>query len=73
MIFRVTVKGIGADIQNAKFAFTTENLYSSRSYTKDSIEFEPGAEVILEYIMDTRDLTTPPMMTYLFHWEVEDN
>ncbi len=29
--------------------------------------------MVLEYTLDTRDLTTPPMMTYLFHWEVEDN
>jgi len=72
MVFRVTVTSTGADIVSAKFAFTNENLYSSRSYTKDSIEFNPGPTVHLAYTMDTRDITTPPMMTYLYHWEVVD-
>lgn len=72
MIFRVTATSTGADIVSAKFAFTNDNLYGSRSYTKDPIEFTPGPTVHLAYTMDTRDLTTPPMMTYLYHWEVVD-
>lgn len=72
MIFRVTVTSTGADIVSAKFAFTNENLYGSRSYTKDPIEFTPGPTAHLSYTMDTRDITTPPMMTYLYHWEVVD-
>ncbi len=72
LIFRVTVTSTGADIVSAKFAFTYENLYGSRSYTKDPIEFSPGPTVHLAYTLDTRDLTTPPLMTYLYHWEVVD-
>jgi len=72
MVFRVTVTSTGADILSAKFAFTNDNLYGSRSYTKDPIEFSPGPTVQLTYTMDTRDITTPPMMSYLYHWEVED-
>ena len=72
MIFQVTVTSTGADIVSAKFAFTNDKLYGSRSYTKDPIELTPGPTVHLSYTMDTRDLTTPPMMTYLYHWEVVD-
>ena len=72
MVFRVTVTSTGADIVSAKFAFTNENLYGSRSFTKDSIEFDSGPTVHLAYTMDTRDITTPPMMAYLYHWEVVD-
>jgi len=72
MIFRVTVTSTGADIVSAKFAFTNDKLYGSRSYTKDPIDFTPGPTVNLSYTMDTRDLTTPPGMTYLYHWEVVD-
>lgn len=72
MVFRVTATSSGADIVSAKFAFTIEGLYGSRSYTKDPIEFTPGQTVELAYTMDTRDLTTPPMMTYLYHWEIVD-
>jgi len=72
MIFRDTVTSTGADIVSAKFAFTYESLYGSRSYTKDPIEFSLGPKVHLTYTLDTRDLTTPPLMAYLFHWEVVD-
>ena len=72
MVFQVVVTSAGADIVSAKFAFTYETLYGSRSYTKDPIDFTPGQTVHLTYTLDTRDLTTPPMMTYLFHWEVVD-
>lgn len=72
IIFRVTASSTGADISSAKFAFTINSLYGSKSYTKDPIEFTPGPTATLEYTLDTRDLTTPPMMTYLYHWEVVD-
>ena len=73
MVFRIIVSSLDAEIESVKFAYTRENLYSSRSYTKDTIAFEPGSEVVLEYTLDTRDLTTPPLMTYLFYWEVKDS
>ncbi len=73
LVFRVRVTSTGAYIESAKFAFTNEGLYSSRSYTKDPIDITAGTEVILEYVLDTRDFTTPPMMAYLFHWEVVDS
>ena len=72
LVFRVTVTSTGAEIVSAKFAFTNEGLYGSRSYTKDPIDFTPGQTVDLAYTLDTRDLTTPPLMTYLYHWEVVD-
>jgi len=72
VIFRVTASSTGADITSAKFAFTIDSLYGSKSYTKDPIDVSPGPIVTLEYVLDTRDLTTPPMMTYLYHWEVVD-
>ena len=72
MIFQVTVTSTGADIVSAKFAFTYDTLYGSRSYTKDPIEFSSGPTVLLTYTLDTRDLTTPPLMTYLYHWEAVD-
>ncbi len=72
MVFRVGVTSAGADIVSAKFSYTNENLYGSRSYTKDPIDFTPGQLVQLTYNLDTRDLTTPPMMSYLYHWEVVD-
>lgn len=72
MVFQVTVTSTGADIVSAKFAFTNEGLYGSRSYTKDPIVFNPGQTVHLTYTMDTRDITTPPLMTFLYHWEIVD-
>ncbi len=72
LVFQVEVSSPGAEIISAKFAYTSEGFYGSRAFTKDPIEFTPGNTVSLEYTLDTRDMTTPPMMSYLYHWEVVD-
>ncbi len=71
LIFQSKVLSSAGNIISAKFIFTSENYYSTESFTKESLAILPGPEVSLEYILDTRDFTTPPMMTYTFHWEVE--
>ncbi|MEJ2412646.1 MAG: peptidase MA family metallohydrolase [Anaerolineales bacterium] len=68
---RSTVVSSDQDIIRAEIAYSRASLYSPESYTVEEIELTPGNEVNLEYTIDTRDLTTPPMMSYLVRWELE--
>ncbi|MBT7074647.1 MAG: hypothetical protein HN922_07035 [Anaerolineae bacterium] len=72
LVFRVKVSSSAGEIVGAKFVSTNDSYYSSRSYSRKIIEIEASNEVFLEYIFDTRDSTTPPMMPYTYFWEVED-
>lgn len=72
LVFNVDATHTGGEIIRAKFVYTSENYYTSSSFTKEELEFQPGNKVSLEYTLDTRNITTPPMMTYSFYWEVVD-
>ncbi|MCF6277855.1 MAG: hypothetical protein L3J16_03800 [Anaerolineales bacterium] len=72
LFFRVTVSSSGSEIVSAKFVYTFESKYSSVSYTKESLEVTAGTEMVLEYALDTRDSTTPPMMPITYYWDVVD-
>lgn len=72
LIFRAWVSSAAGEIVSAKFVYTYEKYYSSSSYTKDTVEIEPGTKVFLEYVLDTRDFTTPPLMPIAYHWDVMD-
>lgn len=71
--FTVRAAAISSDqeIIRAEIAYSRASLYSPESYTVEEIDVTPGYEVTLEYTVDTRDLTTPPMMSYLVRWELE--
>ncbi len=71
LIFRARVSSSGAEIVEAEFASTTNNIYSPPSYYIEPVEITSGADVILEYTLDTSDITTPPLMSYSYRWQVE--
>lgn len=68
---RSTVISSDQDIIRAEIAYSRSTLYSPESYTVEELELTPGKEITLEYTIDTRDLTTPPMMSYLVRWELK--
>ena len=72
LLFRAWVSSAAGKIVSAKFVYTYEKYYSSSSYTKDTVEIESGTKVFLEYVLDTRDFTTPPLMPIAYHWDVMD-
>jgi hypothetical protein len=71
LTFRIRVSSPEEEIVRAEFAYSNLNLYSPESYTVEKVVVPQGDDIILEYTLDTRDLTTPPMMRYIYHWEVE--
>ncbi len=72
LILRARVSSSAGEIVSAKFVYTNDSRYSSKSYSKKAVAVEPGTEVPLEYVLDTRDLTTPPMMPFTYYWDVVD-
>jgi len=72
MTFRVNVSSNVGEIVSAKFVSTTDNYYSSSSYSRETVEMEPGTDITLEYVMETGDVTVIPMMPINYYWDVVD-
>lgn len=70
VVFRAEAASSGGQIIAAELAYTAVNIYSPASYTVEEVEITPGAQVSLEYILDTSDFTNPPGMTYSYEWRV---
>jgi hypothetical protein len=70
LTIQITATSPDQQIVGAEIAYSRASLYSPESYTVEEIEITPGSQVTLEYRLDTEDLTTPPMMSYLYHWEL---
>ncbi len=73
LIFRTTVSSSTAEITGAKLVYTTDNRYSSDSYTKVNIELFPAVQLDLEYAWDTSGITMPPSAPIAYYWEVVDS
>ena len=72
MTFRISLSSNVGDIVSAKFVSTSEEYYSTNSYSKENIEFTTGTNVTLEYVWETADLTAIPMMPITYYWDVVD-
>ena len=70
LVFRVDISSSVGDIVSAEFVSTSESYYSSPSYSRAAVEMSPGQEISLEYVFDTRESTTPPMMPITYYWDV---
>lgn len=72
MIFRINVSSNVGEIVSAKFVSSSDNYYSSASYSKETVEMEAGKNITLEYVMETEDITAIPMMPITYYWDVVD-
>lgn len=72
LIFRVNVSSNVGEIVSAKFVSTSKDYFSEGSYSKDTVEFTPGKNINLEYVMDTADTTAVPMSPISYYWDVVD-
>ncbi|MEN8171714.1 MAG: peptidase MA family metallohydrolase [Chloroflexota bacterium] len=73
LIFRTTAAASGGEITSARLIYTTDNRYSSDSFTKVNLEISPAAEIDLEYAWDTEEITIPPSAPIMYYWEVADS
>ncbi len=71
LTIQTTASSPDQQIVGAEIAYSRASLYSPESYTVEEVEVTPGNQVSLEFRLDTEDLTTPPMMSYLYRWELQ--
>ena len=71
-IFRAKVSSGGAQIVTAQFVFSSDGFYSTDSYTKRTVNIQPGQEVDLAFIWLTGGGTSLPWSYITYYWDVVD-
>jgi hypothetical protein len=72
LTFHVKVANTMGQIVSAEFVSYSESYYSKGSTSRADVEVPTGADLRLEYVMDTEDSTAVPMIPISYYWEVVD-
>ena len=71
-IFSSRVSTSGVEIVSAQFIYSSDGYYSTNSYSKATIDIQPGQETNLEYVWDTAGSTVVPWSYITYYWDVVD-
>lgn len=69
-IFRAKAKSTGSKIVSAAVLIRERGITHTARLKVE--KFDPAEEIDLEYMMDTRRLTTPPWQVMYYQWEIRD-